>query len=325
MDEPSVTVVILSCDRPGWLRLSLASALDQRVAALVLVSDDSQSDEVRAVAVAVDAGDRVTYRRGPRQGQLANLVSAVPFVTTRWTIVLHDDDLLDPQCVERLLRAAGDDDGPCRIVTADSSYINAEGQPIPPSNSANEHRAARFRSGINRLSFNARCHELLVEGVVSPFLATLLPTSVLQGWRPDPRVGSVLDLSLLVTLARQVELIIYEPLELVHYRIHSDSVASSYADLEPLLYVIDSILEDATFRSVWPALLHRRRDALARQARVWVAAGRWRDARALLIGRRAELSPGFLGPSLLLTLPILRSAYGRRIRRANPRFGVATR
>ena len=322
MDEPSVTVIILSCDRPDWLRLSLASALDQRVTALVLVSDDSNSDEVRAIAT--DADDRVTYRRGPRQGQLANLVSAIPFVTTRWTIVLHDDDLLDSQCVERLLRAAGDVDRPCRIVTADSSCINAEGEPIRSYSSANEHRAARFQSGINRLSFDARCHELLVEGVVSPFLATLLPTSVLQAWRPDPRVGSVLDLSLLVTLAHEVELIIYQPFDLVRYRVHSNSVASGFADLEPLLYVIDSILEDATFRSVWPALLHRRRDAVARQSRVWVAAGRWRDARALLIGRRAELSPGFLGPSLLLTLPILRSAYGRRIRRANLRFGVAT-
>ena len=317
MDSPSVTIIILSCDRPEWFRLALASAVDQSCRACIIVSDDSIADGVRDITT--ETAGQVTYVKGPGLGQLANLVNGFAHVTTEWTVVLHDDDLLEESCVERLLGALGTGDEP-RIVVADSSIIDADGKALPQSGSAERRRRSLFRSGENRPSFEDRCAAFLVHGAVSPFLATLLPTALVQSWHPDPRVGSVLDLSLCEVLARNVEVIDYEPRDLIRYRVHGASVGSNFADLVPHLFVIDSLLGDPTFTTIWPALSRRRADAVARQARVWTATKRWRDARALLLDRRSELSFGYLVPSLMLTLPIARSLYGRRIRRSNPRL-----
>jgi glycosyltransferase involved in cell wall biosynthesis len=312
-----VTVVILSCDRPEWFSLALSSALGQSCPAWVIVADDSMSDDVHRLANEFD--DRLTFVKGPRQGQLANLLIALQNVTTPWTVILHDDDVLELGCVERLLDAVGQGET-ARMAIGDSSNIDAAGNRIASADAIIQRRRSTFRAGDNRLTMDERFAAFLVRGTVSPFLAGLLPTQLLQAWRPDARVGSVLDLALCEQLAQQVDTICYVPEELVRYRIHGTSVASTYADLDPLLFVLDGQLADPTFRSIWPALVTRRSDAIARQARLLTVTNRWREARTLLLQRRPELSIGFFVPSLLLTLPLARTRYGRRIRRANPRL-----
>lgn len=312
-----VTIVILSCDRPALFSLALASAVAQTVPAVVLVSDDSSTDGVRRIVS--EHPWPVTYLRGPRSGQLANLLHAFAQVQTRWTVVLHDDDLLHATCVAELLGAVhGGADR--QLVISDSARIDIAGNAIATADSAQQRRRTTFAPGPNRPSFAKRCDAFLVQGAVSPFLGTLLPSTLLRSWRPDARVGSVLDLSLCEALARHVEIVSYVPKDLATYRIHDASVGSSFVDLEPLLFIIDAQLADESFRAIWPGLRRRRADAIARQARVWTASGNSTRARRLLLDHRRELSMRELGPTAVLTLPGLRSLYGRRIRRSNPRF-----
>lgn len=317
-----VTIVILSCDRPELFSLALQSALGQTHPAAVLVSDDSAHPDVRGI-VGQCRGD-VSYLRGPRAGQLANLLMAFAHVETRWAIVLHDDDLLSSTCVADLLGAVTAQPERPDLVIADNACIDIVGNRLGEFGAARARRRAAFRTGLNHLSFDERCQAFLVQGAVSPFLGALLPSAVVRQWRPHPQVGSVLDLSLCEHLVRNVDAVSYVPRDLASYRIHDGSVGSTFADLEPLLFIIDAMLDDGSLRSIWPALVERRADAIARQARVWTAAGKWRQARDLLLQRRPELPLSQLGPAALLTLPVLRSMYGRRIRRANPRFAART-
>ena len=317
MNRAEVTVIILSCDRPALFALALESAVAQTIPAAVLVSDDSKTDDVRRMVS--EHPRSVTYLRGPRSGQLANLLHAFRRVETHWAVVLHDDDLLAATCIADLLEAIDPHAG-LSVVISDSARIDFSGNAIEKSGMAEQRRRTIFRPGTNRLSFDERCDAFLVQGAVSPFLGTLLPSSLLRSWQPDARVGSVLDLSLCETLARQVGTVSYVPKDLTYYRIHDVSVGSSFVDLEPLLFIIDSQLADESLRTIWPGLRRRRSDAIARQARVWTASGKWTSARRLLLEHRHDLALLELGPTALLTLPGLRTLYGRRIRRANPRF-----
>lgn len=319
MDDASVTIVVLSCDRPDWFRIALASAMDQTHTTAIIVADDSATDDVRLIAE--QHPGRVEYLAGPRRGQLANLVNAVRFVRTAWTVVLHDDDVLEASCVEQLLGARGSG-SESAIVIGDASHIDAGGGVLVEDLSSTTRRKTMLQPGENRLPFGEHCAALLVHGVVSPFLAALLPTTLLQGWAPDSRVGSVLDLSLCELFARQCQVIAYVPEALIRYRIHGASVSSSFADLEPLLFIIDGQLQDPLFVEIHSALRRRRADAIARQARVWTATRRWRDARDLLDARRSQLPLRYYFPSYVLTLPVARSWYGQRIRRSNPRLNA---
>jgi hypothetical protein len=147
-----------------------------------------------------------------------------------------------------------------------------------------------------------------------------MPTDLLRSWSPDSRVGSVLDLALCETIVKEVETIWYVPEVLVQYRMHGASIASSFSDLDSLLYILDRQLSDTTFRSIWPLLSRRRADAIVRQARVWTGTGRWHEAREFLLRQRPDLPWRYFLPSAAVTLPIVRVLYGIYIRRRNPRL-----
>ena len=314
-----VTIVILSCERPALFALALASAVAQTVPAAVLVSDDSSSDDVRRIVS--DHPRPIAYLPGPQSGQLANLLNAFGRVQTRWTVVLHDDDLLAPTCVAELLAAVVGDGSP-EMVISDYMRIDVAGNDIGISVFGDQRRRAIFRPGPNRLSFEERCDAFLVQGAVSPFLGSLLPSTLLGSWRPDARVDSILDLHLCETLARHVNTVSYVPNVLTSYRVHGVSTASRFDGLGSFLFIVDSQLADESLRSIWAGLRRRRSDMITRQARVWTAFGDWKGARELLLCHRRELTLRDLGPTAVLTLPGLRSLYRRRIRKSNPRMAL---
>jgi hypothetical protein len=295
MHTPAVTILLLSCDRPDLCAIALASAVEQTTRTQVIVCDDSTSKDVEGLAGRY--GDQVRYLRGPRHGQLSNLLHAIPFVSTPWTLILHDDDILETVCVERLLAILPSPNVVGSIAIGDLRYVDADGVPLAGSNTSARNRAGIFSHGRNEMS-------------------------LVLDWKPDPRVGSVLDFALCETIVKEVDTIWYANEELIRYRIHGESVGSAFADLDPLLFVLDGQLADPTFKSAWLALRHKRADAIVRQARVFTGIGRWRSGRTLLRQHRTELPWRYLLPTAMVTVPFARIVYGMYIRRRNPRLAA---
>lgn len=99
--RPRVTIVIPTYNRSGWLRQSLASALEQTYPDVtVLVSDNASDDDTAEVVRSFD-DDRVTYVRRPENvGLLANHNLSLGAVETDFCMVVADDDVMGPALVE---------------------------------------------------------------------------------------------------------------------------------------------------------------------------------------------------------------------------------
>ena len=129
---PTVTVCIVHHERPALLRTAADSVLAQDYPALdaVLVDDGSESPEARAAVDAIEADFSPRSWRVIRQdnrylGAARN--AAVAAARGDWVLFLDDDNVLFPDAVSRLTRAARFSGADC--VPAASIRFTGDGDP----------------------------------------------------------------------------------------------------------------------------------------------------------------------------------------------------
>ncbi len=108
--RPLVTIGIPTYNRArGFLREALASALGQTYERVeVVVADNCSEDDTAAVVAEVGAG-RVRYHRHERNlGAQANFNSVVRLASGGYLVLLHDDDMIDPDFVATCVAAMGE-------------------------------------------------------------------------------------------------------------------------------------------------------------------------------------------------------------------------
>ncbi len=108
---PLVTVCIVHHERPALVRMAVDSVFEQDYPALeaVLVDDGSESAEALAVLTALEGefaerGWRVLREENRHAGAARNTAAAA--ARGEWLLFLDDDNLLFPDAVSRLVRAA---------------------------------------------------------------------------------------------------------------------------------------------------------------------------------------------------------------------------
>ena len=108
---PAVTICVPTYNGAAYLRQALDSALAQTLDALevVIVDDRSTDDSIRIAEEYVrrDARVRLHLNRH-NMGLASNWNRCAQLAQAEWIKFLFQDDLLDPQCVERMLAAATD-------------------------------------------------------------------------------------------------------------------------------------------------------------------------------------------------------------------------
>jgi hypothetical protein len=107
--RPRVTVAIPTYNRADkTLPATLRSAIDQGYANLdIVVSDNCSSDHTEAVVRGY--GSRIRYvRQRENLGLNGNLNACIDLAEGDYLLVLHDDDLIDPDFVESCMDAVGD-------------------------------------------------------------------------------------------------------------------------------------------------------------------------------------------------------------------------
>ena len=131
-DRPTVTVCLVHHDRPALLRMAADSVLAQDYPALdaVLVDDGSESPDARAAVDEVETrfaprGWRVIRQDNRYLGAARN--AAVAAARGDWVLFLDDDNVLFPDAVSRLVRAAAFSGADC--VPAASIRFTGDGDP----------------------------------------------------------------------------------------------------------------------------------------------------------------------------------------------------
>ena len=107
---PRVSVCVPVYNGAAWLRECLESAVSQQVDGLdVVVVDDCSQDESLAIAQEfADRDSRVTVQRNPeRLGLVRNWNRCLGLAHGEWIKFLFQDDLLHPECLTRMVGAAG--------------------------------------------------------------------------------------------------------------------------------------------------------------------------------------------------------------------------
>lgn len=128
---PPLVSILIPAYTPQFFPQALASALAQSWAHCeVVVCDDSPGDEIRAM-VEGSADPRIRYERHePALGFSGNFTRCFEAARGEYVKFLNDDDLLAPNCVERLLGGLRANPGTA-IASSRRLLIDAQGNRLP--------------------------------------------------------------------------------------------------------------------------------------------------------------------------------------------------
>lgn len=313
---PRVTVVVPTYRRPDLLVETLRSVLGQTLGAFeVVVTDDGPGDETaRAVAALGDA--RLRYRQNATNlGQARNVRAGLLAARAPLVSLLHDDDLLAPTALERLVEAL-DAHPEAALAFGDHWIADAEARPRPGETEATSARYGRDRLApgphrpFRRLA--------LVDLGIHFGLGTTYRRAALALDDYPAEVGDYCDRWLGYLACRDGDGAVYVDERTALYRKHGAQVSGGrgLAHARAGLFVHRRFLADDRL-----AALHGDLAAMAAHHELNLGlellwAGRPDEARAhLLRGRRARplRAAAALGLSALpaATAPALRRALGR--------------
>lgn len=139
-----ISIGVTMYRRMDYLEQALESAVNQTVPVRVRLYDDGSQDEARLQKILSRFGDRVEYRRNPRTlGLFRNMNACIENSPTPWLSILHDDDMLAPDFVERILEVAPEIDR-CSLFCGGTIFMTPEGRPFHWSGPAPDTRWIRI-------------------------------------------------------------------------------------------------------------------------------------------------------------------------------------
>lgn len=125
-----ISIAVTVYRRLDYLEAALDSAVNQTIPVKVRLYDDGCDDLPRLTTILQRFGGRVEYHRNPKSlGLFGNMNAAIYQSPTPWVSILHDDDMLAKDFVERVLEAAAEVPR-CSLFCGSTTYITPEGKPF---------------------------------------------------------------------------------------------------------------------------------------------------------------------------------------------------
>jgi glycosyltransferase involved in cell wall biosynthesis len=128
-----ISIAVTVYRRLDYLESALESAVQQTVPVRVRLYDDGCQDQPRLQALLARFGGKVEHVQNPRTlGLFGNMNAALQQSPTPWVSVLHDDDRLAPDFVERILEVAPEVEQ-AALFCGGTLYLSPEGEPFHTS------------------------------------------------------------------------------------------------------------------------------------------------------------------------------------------------
>jgi glycosyltransferase involved in cell wall biosynthesis len=131
IDSPLVSILIPAY-RSRYFGQALKCALDQTYSnAEIVISDDSPDEDIRRLVDEIGKDDkRIKYVKNTQSpGELGNYLNCFALAQGEYIKYLNDDDLLSPNCVERMVRVFKEHPD-VTLVTSYRRRIDSEGKPL---------------------------------------------------------------------------------------------------------------------------------------------------------------------------------------------------
>lgn len=139
-----ISIAVTMYRRMDYIEQALESAVGQTVPVKVRLYDDGSQDESRLSRILARFGDRVEYRRNPKTlGLFRNMNACIEDSETPWLSILHDDDLLARDFIERILEVAPEIDR-CSLFCGGTTYITPDGREFHHAGPASDVRWRRI-------------------------------------------------------------------------------------------------------------------------------------------------------------------------------------
>jgi glycosyltransferase involved in cell wall biosynthesis len=254
---------LLSRDRPGYLRETLQSALNQTGENIeIIVSDNSERDDV-AHMLAAEFPQVRCIRRTPPLGAFDHFRTIIDEASAELVVMFHDDDVLLPGYVEAL-RGALDAEPTLAAVCCNAAILR--GAEITDELFAPADGDVRLRCPEDLLH---HYFSLSIKGP-APFPGYMYRRSAIEGLCLDPRHGGKYsDVSFLLKVLRRGPILWLEkPLMRYRFHGHNDSATEVVGQRLRLL------------RYVYTTTSVTRRSPLIRQYRYRYWMSWWRGASA---------------------------------------------
>jgi glycosyltransferase involved in cell wall biosynthesis len=283
-----VTVVVLSCDRPGMLRETLRSVLGQASAGFrLIVSDNSSNDQV-ATMLTEEFPAVECRRRQPQLPALTHFRTVIEEAAGEYLVMFHDDDLMAPTFVAELSSVL--DANPDAAAAACNAYFMQDGRKTD----------RKFFEGMHGPLVHRSAESLLVPYLRSgrvapaPFPGYMYRLDAIRGLALDPREGGKYsDVSFLIKTVRRGAVIWIEK-PLMWYRLHGGN-DSGRDDIAQRLKLVRFIGRSTSLN---------RRDPLLTEFRFRIHLMSWRRVGAKVRAARPGRY-GTIGRFLLRMAPVV--------------------
>jgi glycosyltransferase involved in cell wall biosynthesis len=226
-DEPLVSVLVPTYERPRYLRETLASAVAQSWRNLEIIVHDNASPTDPAPLVASFADRRIAlYRNGENVGVARNIALGLKRCRGKYVAILGDDDLWEPEFVAALASAL-ERHSEAVIAFCDHGVIDGEGRGDEALSDRTTGRYGRDRlaQGLHR-PFGEIA---LVRRAICVMSGALMRRDAAD-WSDLPAEVSIgCDLYLAYLAARSGGACYYVPRRLMQYRYHDATLSTAVA------------------------------------------------------------------------------------------------
>lgn len=248
----TVQIVILSRDRPVFLKEAINSALLQNKAMVkikIIVSDNSEKNDVFDLMKECYLKKRVEYvRRSPPVSAKEHFQVVISELNTKYAVLFHDDDILHPDYIKKIIPFLLSDN--ISAVGCNAFLFNND-----VSDSVKEmHKYKVVQRFATEKEFLERY--LIGSGGIAPYPGYIYNTKLLKRVSFDLLTGGKHSDVVLLSSLLNHGLILWIPESLMFYRIHNsnDSAIENIANrLSLLRYMFSKGVDKASY----PVLLYK--------------------------------------------------------------------
>lgn len=246
--DPCVSVILTVYKRTEYLAEALDSVLRQSYRNFeIIVADDSGTETARNIVAAFGRFDRIRYLSHPATiGIAASLVRSVREAKGEFIAVLNDDDLWEPDLLERLVPPLLAD--PNRVLAnADHWIMDASGR---IDESLSENWTLNFgRSSLPEGVVSNPVAFAVVKGGAAVNIACVFRKDAIDWSLVVPEVKGAYDYWISCLLAATRRPFYHVPKRLARWRVHREMETErrSHDKNENLVYIYSTVLERGWF------------------------------------------------------------------------------